>query len=217
MWIKSVAPALNLRATPSLSRGQLGLLPDVSEYGPLPHLPARSFRPHHSRVFRRVRIGRRSDARGSHATGTVGRGRSLERRPLRHPSEPRGSAPLGPVAGGVDGVLLAAYGCAAAQPERRPHELHYAEEFVQSSDSRRGNRPARRISTAPTPIQKRADSVIQYFRLGWRHRIDQRRFRLCLTKKRDGSRTTANQPPQRPRGIQAPGAGDTRRGTVGRA
>jgi hypothetical protein len=31
---------------------------NVGDHGPLPRLPARSFRPHHGRVFRRVRIGR---------------------------------------------------------------------------------------------------------------------------------------------------------------
>ena len=83
-------------AVSHLSHRQPRLPPDVSEYGSLPHLPARSFRPHQSWVFHRVRIGRRGDARGSHTTGTVGRGRSLERRPLRRPSEPRDPAALGP-------------------------------------------------------------------------------------------------------------------------
>jgi len=76
--------------------------PDVSKHGPLPHLPARSFQPHRSRVFRRVWIGCRGGARGSHTAGTVGRGRSLERRPPRRPSKPRGPAPLGPAAEGVE-------------------------------------------------------------------------------------------------------------------
>ena len=82
----------------STSSRQPRLLPDVSEYGPLPHLPARSFRPHSGRVFRRVRIGRRGDARGSHPIGTISRGRSLEKQPLHRPSEPRGPTALGPAA-----------------------------------------------------------------------------------------------------------------------
>ncbi len=75
--------------------------------GPLPHLSARSFRPHHGRVFRRVRIGCRGDARGPHTAGTVSRGRSLEKRQLPCPSELRGPAALGPGAERVDGVSLA--------------------------------------------------------------------------------------------------------------
>ena len=43
-------------AVSHLSHRQPRLPPDVSEYGSLPHLPARSFRPHQSRVFHRVRI-----------------------------------------------------------------------------------------------------------------------------------------------------------------
>jgi len=39
-----------------------------SEHGPF--LRARPFRPHHGLLFRRVRIGRRSDACGSHSLGT---------------------------------------------------------------------------------------------------------------------------------------------------
>jgi Resolvase, N terminal domain len=77
------------------------------KHGPLSHLPARSFRPHHGRVFRRVRIGHRGDARGSHTPGTVSRGRSLEEQQLHRPPERPGSAALGPVAGRLDGVQLA--------------------------------------------------------------------------------------------------------------
>ena len=77
------------------------------KYGPLPHLSARSFRPHHGRVFRRVRIGCRGDARGPRTAGTVSRGRSQEKRQLPCPSEFRGPAALGPGAERVDGDSLA--------------------------------------------------------------------------------------------------------------
>jgi hypothetical protein len=41
-------------------------------------LRAQPFRPHNRRLFRRVRIGRRGDARGSHTLGTGNRARGLE-------------------------------------------------------------------------------------------------------------------------------------------
>jgi len=97
--------------------GNRVLLPDVFEYGPLSHLPTRSFRPHSGRVLRRVRIGRRGDAGGSHPIGTISRGRSLEKQPLHRPSEPRCPA-LGPAATRVDGVLLAARLCCCSTRRR---------------------------------------------------------------------------------------------------
>jgi hypothetical protein len=87
--------------------GNPSCLRTFRKYGPLPHLSARSFRPHHGRVFRRVRIGCRGDARGPHTAGTVSRGRSLEKRQLPCPSEPRGPAALGPGAERMGGVSLA--------------------------------------------------------------------------------------------------------------
>jgi hypothetical protein len=66
------------------------------ERGPLPLLRARPCRPHHGWLFRRVRIGRGSDACGSHTLGTVSQGRNLEEQLLRRPLERRGPAPLGP-------------------------------------------------------------------------------------------------------------------------
>src|ERR1700761_8631016 len=87
------------------ARCNLALLPDVSEHGPLPHLPTRSGRSHHSRVFYRLRIGRRGAAHGSHALGAVSRGRSLEKRRMPCPLEPR--VPLGPAAARVAGIRLA--------------------------------------------------------------------------------------------------------------
>ena len=74
-------PSANLE----LFLGKPRLRPNVSKHGPLPNLSARPFLLHHGRVFRRVRIGRRGDARGSHTPGTFSRGRSLEKAPTALP------------------------------------------------------------------------------------------------------------------------------------
>jgi hypothetical protein len=82
-----------------------------------PDVPVVAVRPHHGRVFRRVRIGRRGAARGSHTLGTVSRGRSLEKRQLPRPSEPRGPAALGPTAERMAGVPLAGTVAPSLNPE----------------------------------------------------------------------------------------------------
>jgi hypothetical protein len=80
------------RRSPNLELllGNRGCGRTFPSHGPLPNLPARPLRPHHGRVFRRVRIGHRGDARGSHTPGTFSRGRSLEKLQPPCPSEQAG-------------------------------------------------------------------------------------------------------------------------------
>jgi hypothetical protein len=98
------APAGATGFTHNAQPAKLGRLLNVLQHGPLPVLRTRSFRPHHGRLFHRMRIGCRSDACGSHTLGTSSRGRSLEEQSPRRAPERRGPAALGPGTGRMDGV-----------------------------------------------------------------------------------------------------------------